>query len=113
MSHIVNRLRKNRELKVTVGKFTFICMRPTAEEMVEFYQKSTSNSEITRRSVIGWDGVTEDDIVGGGVQTPLPFDAGVWAEWCADRSDFWPVITNRLLDAYKQHAAQIKDAGKN
>lgn len=113
MSHLVDRLRRQRELKVAIGAFTFLCRRPTAEEMVGFYRDSTPDSEVARRHVVGWEGVTEDDVVGGGVKTPLPFDAGLWAEWCADRPDFWPVLSEKLLEAYRLHDEKVKAAGKN
>jgi hypothetical protein len=110
---LVARLRKNRELKVEVGKFKFIAMRLTDVEALDVHRRNADLSELAQRFVIGWENVVEDDIVGGGVMTAVPFDAETWAEWCAERTDFWTPNGSAILDAYKLHRDRLKDAGKN
>jgi hypothetical protein len=110
---IAARMRKNRELKVTIGKFTFTCRRPTDVEAAAIYRNNESYAEVTRQFVIGWDNVTEDDLVGGGTQTLVPFERDAWNEWCPDHPEFWPVIANAILDAYKLHRDREDEARKN
>lgn len=110
---LITRLKKQRELKVVVGKFTFTARRPTDVEMIEIGRGGANWHALAERFVSGWDNVTEDDVVGGGGSDKPAFSAELWAEWCADRPDFWQPIANALLDAYKAHAEQLKDtAGK-
>lgn len=110
---LVDRLRKNRELKVTVGKFRFTCRRPTDVEALEIHRADAQFSTVAVRFVIGWENVLEDDIVGGGVMTAVPFDVALWAEWCAERPDFWTPISMAVLDAYKLNRERLLDAAKN
>jgi len=110
---LIAKIRQQRELKVTVGKFTFTGHRPTDVEAIALGQADSAFSDIAERFVIGWDGVTEDDIVHGGSMVPVPFDALLWAEWCADRPDFWGPISTAVLDSYRQHAKTTEDAAKN
>lgn len=90
---------------------------------------------ITQRFVVGWEGVTEDDVVGGGGSDVVEFDVSLWHEWCADRKDFWgpcarhldgsgtpeereqckdcAPLTTAILDAYKDYAKEMDGAVKN
>jgi hypothetical protein len=110
---LITRLQKQRELKVVVGKFTFTARRPTDVEMIEIGRSGVEWHGMAERFVTGWEGVSEDDIIGGGGSDKPAFTLALWAEWCADRPDFWEPIASALLDAYKAHAAHLKDtAGK-
>ena len=69
--------------------------------------------EYSHHVKIGMDmGVSEDDIIGGGGSDKPEFSAALWAEWCADRPDFWEPIATALLEAYKNHARSLADAAK-
>lgn len=112
---IITRLRKARETRIKVGRFTFIAVRPTDLDMVAVM--ALSGDEQIRRCldfVTGWDGVSENDIVGGGGTTePLPFSVDTWRAWSADRMEFWNPISEALFDAYNKHLAENADAAKN
>lgn len=110
---LVARIRRNREITVAVGKFRFTAMRPTDVEMVGLHRGDAAFSEIAQKFVTGWSGVTEDDVVGGGTADEIPFNADLWTEWCADRPDFWALISNAVLDAYRAHAEKLAGAEKN
>ena len=109
---LITRLRKQRELKVVVGKFTFTARRPTDVEMIDIGRAGLQWQGMAERFVVDWENVTEDDIIGGGGSDKPAFSPELWAEWCADRPDFWEPIATALLDAYKGHAAQLADAAK-
>jgi len=110
---LIDQLRKQRELKIPVGKFKFFARRPTDVEAKSLRDDRADNSDMAMRFVTGWEIVTEDDIVGGGGTTPVPFDAALWREWCADRPDFWSPIAMEILKAYKAHAEHIESIAKN
>lgn len=114
MKELIAAMRKHRELKVPVGKFVFICRRPTDEEAVGLFRAGgLSNSLIARNHVVGWENVSAADMPGGDNSDPLPFDVDVWREWCADRNDFWPPIGEACMAAYNEHAEKLRDAAKN
>lgn len=112
-SPLIARMRKQRECRVQVGKFVFIARRPTDVEALALHHAGDGLSEIARKFVVGWEGVTEDDIVGGGGSDVIAFDPDIWADWCADRPSFWEPIGTCVLEAYQEHAKAVTDAGKN
>lgn len=111
----LERLRKNRELKVVVGRWTFTARRPTDVEAAPIFDPKTNTTlaDVARDYVIGWDGVVEDDVIGGGGTDPVPFSLELWREWSSDRPDIWETIGTRVTEAYLLHRKQIEDAGKN
>lgn len=112
-NELIARLRKQREFRVTIGKHVFIGLRPTDVEALALHRASADLSAIAAERVVGWENVSEDDIVGGGVTDPVPFNRELWQAWCADRPDFWKPIANASLDAYKLHAEAIDAVAKN
>lgn len=114
MSELAKVLRKQREFPVKIGKFTFTVRRPTDVEAIEIHTKAMDFSQLAQAYVVGWDGVTEDDIRGGGGSTVAsPFDLEDWREWCADRPDFWQPIGNALWEKYSQHIQKAEAVAKN
>lgn len=107
---LLRSIRKAREGKVVVGKFTFLYRRPTDVEALELHKSGGAYVEMCQRFVFGWEDVTEDDIIGGAVMDPQLFDAEVWKEWCADRPDFWAPIATAILKAYEEHAAKLESS---
>jgi len=110
---LIAKLRKSREFEVAVGTITFICRRPTDGDAVAWHRDGASFSDLTKRCVIGWSGVTENDITGNGVNDPADFSPELWAEWVVDRSDFWEPLATKILDAYQRHAAEVEERRKN
>ncbi len=113
MSDIARRLRKAREFTVKIGKFTFTVRRPTDVEALVIDREGATFDQIAAKFVVGWDGVVEDDVVGGGGQTPLQFDRDDWEDWVVDRTDFWAPIASALLDRYLQHRSKAEAVVKN
>jgi hypothetical protein len=117
---LINRIRKNREFsKAVVDKktgrtYTFHCRRPTDYEASELKSSGIGNDcAIAQRFVVGWEGVIEDDVVGGGGTDPVTFDPTLWREWCADRTDFWAELAGAIAASYKEHVSDIEQAVKN
>lgn len=110
---LIEKLRKGREFKLAVGGFTFLLRRPTDVEAVELHRSGGSPAEVAQRFVCGWEGVKEDDLVGGGGMDPVAFDLAMWKEWVADRPDFWAPIADAVLKAYQAHAESLETVTKN
>ena len=110
---IADRMRESRRFKRTISGFHFILRRPTDVEALRLHRTSTDFSDIAREFVCGWEGVTENDVIGGGGSDPIPYDAATWAEWCADRPDMWTDIATAVLDAYKAHSDILERSSKN
>lgn len=116
---LLARIRKNREFRVTVGKFTFICRRPTSVEIVPLCPmdvdgiRRLDNRLAAQNQVAGWECVTEDDVIGNGNADPAIFDIALWQEWCADRNDFWKPIGKACGAAFDAYALALEEAEKN
>lgn len=111
---LIVRMRKNRELKETIGKFTFTLLRPTDHDVFRLFRDGDpSNARLALEFVAGWEGVIEDDLVGGGGTDPVPFSADLWRTWCDDRMDFWEPIATRVTKAVVERREALEQAGKN
>lgn len=111
-AELIARLRKQREGRVTLGPFTFTFRRPTDVEMVAIGREGLDFPALAARYVVGWDGVTDGAIAGGGGTNVVAFDAALWREWCADRPDFWQPIGTAIVEAYTLHQAALSEAAK-
>jgi hypothetical protein len=63
--------------------------------------------------VVGWDGITEADVLGAavGASDPVPFDAALWGELAKDRPDWYRKAAHGLIEAITTHlAAKAADA---
>lgn len=116
---LISTIRRNRELKVTVGQYVFTCRRPTDSE-IERYRDSTIYSDtLAQHHVIGWgraDGgaFTESDFLGGGGGTdPVPFELPLWLQWCADHMEVWTPIGDAVTNAFTEHRKDLRQAEKN
>jgi len=124
MSKLAERIRKNREFKVTVGRWTFIARRPTEEQGGPLLQEIFSGeanarltaeqcARISRDYVIDWKGVIEDDLIGGGNQEEVKFDAEDWSEFVADHREVWEPIAIAVIEGYLGRLKEQQDAEKN
>lgn len=111
---LLARIHKNRELKITVGRFVFTARRPTVIEAGRMREAGRDGpADLAADHVVDWSGVTEDDLVGGGGTDQVPFDERLWREWCADRPDLWQPISGAVLEAFATYAKAQKEAPKN
>lgn len=110
---LADAIRKRREMKIEVGRWKFIGRRPNDIEAMDFAGSNRVYADMALQLVIGWEGVTEDDVIGGGGSDPAPFSRDAWTEFCSDHSELWMPIGERLYEAYKLHAADREQVGKN
>ena len=109
---LIDKIRQARQRSVQCEKYTFTIRRPTNLEMLKLRGRAEQET-LLRQFVIGWSGVTELDIYGGGSGDPAPFDPELFIEWIADRPQYWEPITQAIVDAYQQHEQQLGDQLKN
>lgn len=111
---VIKKLRKRREGKIQVGKFTFLFRRPTQMEVETMLEKLRFNVDFVMTFVTGWENVTWNDIVGGGeTDEPAPFSQAVLREWVQDRGEFWDPIFKAILDSYNEWLTNKGDLAKN
>jgi hypothetical protein len=110
---ILQQLRKQRELTIDLSdRLKLTARRPTDLEFTELRQ-STKFGELGQNYVIGWNGFTENDIVGGGGSDQAAFDPELWKDYYADHPEHWEKISKSIVDAYLAHASATKNAAKN
>lgn len=109
---LIQQVRKQRELKIPLtDKLTITARRPTDLQWAEI---STSGRYFDLgKLVVGWDGFTENDIIGGGGSDPVAFDSELWLEFFEDHSEYWEKVAKSLMDAYKLHADTVRKTEKN
>ncbi len=110
---LAEKIRKRREFPLVVGKWRLTLTRPTDVEMGTVFNQELSDGEVARRFVVGWEGMTENDVYGGGGTDLVPFTPECWAEIVADRLELWKPIVTALLDAYAKHRTAMEASEKN
>lgn len=101
---LLERLRKSRETGVTVGKYKLTITRPTDVDAASMkYDNEREALEGVSRFVIGWEGVTELDIVPGGTADPVQFEKTLFYEWLKDQPDLWGPLIEAVMTAYTNH----------
>jgi len=94
---LADRMRAERRLTVKVGAATFTGDRATMEQALSYSAVRLSDAEVCRRHITGWEGVKESDVLSGGKNEEIPFDAEVFAMVISERRDWWGPIAAALL----------------
>jgi hypothetical protein len=118
MVSLADKIRRQREVRVPAGRFTFIVRRPTALQMDEVRPALRDGSTRAKAHallpfVVGWDSVTEGDVLAGGAGHPLPFDAEVCVEWLEDAPELLGAVLQGVVDAFTAHQQRAEAAAGN
>jgi hypothetical protein len=118
MASLADRIRRQRESRLQVGRFTFIVRRPTQLEMDEIKGTLIAGSNRAKARALfpfiaGWEGVTEGDLINGGPAQPVPFDPEACAEWLEDATDVLPAVLNGIAEAFTSYQAKREADEKN
>ena len=97
---LVDKIRLARQSQFEAGGFTFTISRPTDLDIATLGDKSMQ--QVAAKFVCGWN-LKELDVIPGGTGSPAPFDSELFAEWLADRPEFWMPLAEEILARYKQH----------
>lgn len=106
---LVARMRAQRSIHIELlPGVTVTALRPAEGEMPEFLGllRSEQPQAVCVRWVTGWDGMTEQHLLGAGVggQIAVPFDSAVWAEAVLDHRDWQTSICTKLVESVNTHA---------
>lgn len=105
---IADRIREGRKITVEVDGKKFTGTRATFEQFAEYVQDRTTNAQVARNHITGWDGITEADLIeSGSSKEAVNFSRELFAEAIADNIDWQVKIADAILaDAMKR--AQLK-----
>lgn len=118
----MSKLTKYRQQRVPVGGYTFVVLRPTELQMAEIRaglpmgSKQLAGLALQRALlgfVVGWEGVTEGDVLPGGMPHPLEFDADLCAEWLSDRLDLLVPLAEAVIDLVRKRREDAEARAKN
>ncbi len=114
MQALIEKIRKSRQKQIKAEGYSLTIRRPTDLEIQENHtvRDSLIQSGILSRYVIGWDGITELDLIAGGTGAAVDFSSELFMEWVADKPGLWTVITDQVVDLYKLHQQQTENAEK-
>jgi hypothetical protein len=112
MSSLIEKIRKARQTRVTVDGKTFIVRRPTDKEAYAMSYSKSEQMDLLENFVIGWEGITELDLISGGDAVPVEFDRELFIEWIADKPQYWADLTAAITKEYTSHAEKLVEAEK-
>lgn len=113
MAALLDRLRSAREFTVqlAIGK-RLRMRRPLAAQMSRF--RAGVSLELVAEHVVGWDGITEADLLPGvGSDSPAAFSPELAAEVLMDRPDWAAPASHELVESIKAWLAKQDAAAKN
>lgn len=121
---LLQRLLKSREFRVEIAPGKSITMRRPAESDIRALLAQVDGDRWTVRvtmpdvvaATVGWSGITEDDVLGGGglgSEDPAEFSPELWAAYVADHSDVFARVSQGLVQAITAHLEARADAAKN
>lgn len=115
---LVEQLRAQRTGRVEVGgagsgKYLQVRRPLEATEMARFFRHPTP--EMFLGQVVGWDGITQADLLGAavGASDPAPYSPELAAEYLADRGDWLADVGTWLAEAIKAHIDKRAAEAKN
>tara|TARA_R110000772_G_scaffold23646_2_gene63139 strand:+ start:88 stop:426 length:339 start_codon:yes stop_codon:yes gene_type:complete len=107
---LADKIRESRRIEIPVKEMKFFSSRPSVEEYGAMYLKGTTNAEVARRYVDGWEGVRECDLFPGGSKNEVKFDKELWREAIGDLMEIYNPIAEALIAATQK---QIEAKAKN
>lgn len=114
MSTLIEKLRKSRQVVITVGDFTFFARRPTdAEAATMIYHSWSEAMQSMAYLLYDWSGVKESNIIADGTDSEVEFDSDLAADWLLDMPELWEPIVSGIHDAYDSHRKKQEAQGKS
>ena len=111
---LIAKALEQREQWIDLGGGKRVKMRrPAAAEMFSFGRATTPDTFL--RTIVGWDGFTEADILGGAVgsDAAVKFDLELWLVLALDNVEWMGVVSEAVVDAIKAYLEQRETATKN
>lgn len=100
---IADKLRAARRIEIKVGDITFKGNRATPEEFSRYVNQSTTDSQVCRVHIDGWENVKESDLIDGGSDTSVKFGREDFSEAIAEKPEWYrPIVAEILRDAQER-----------
>jgi hypothetical protein len=96
---IIDKIRAARAVRITAGSVVFFATRPTVSRFGEMHRSVAKDADICRECVTGWDNVRERDIIDGGGDDIVAWDAALFGELIVDRVDWSAAIVAAIVAA--------------
>ena len=113
MVSLIDKIRAGRRFSVKVNHMTFTGERPTVEKFADMYNQGKTDCEMVRLAIDGWSGVKEKDIIKGGSNDIVDFDAELWAVVIGDMPHVWSKIAGVIADGITACSEKSEAARKN
>jgi hypothetical protein len=111
MSDLREQMRRAREAWFTHDSREFLLRRPTVEQLRAWREDSWS--EMLARCVVDWRGVRLSDLLPGGPDSAVEFDADALAEWISDDPVTLGALASEMQRLIAAHAERKESAEKN
>lgn len=119
--NLVEKMRKARQSEVIlVGgiggpQISLTILRPTDLDMADRPPDGTARAhmEFWTSFVVGWSGITELDLVPGGVGEPVPFDLETFRVWFEDRPQDWETLIDSIRESWTSWHEKNQGEAKN
>jgi hypothetical protein len=109
---LIAKIRQARLHPAEAAGLAFTLRRPTDLEVARMRGEGVSPFDIVLRFVVGWQ-VKESDLIAGGSDAAVPWDADLFAEWVVDRPELWEPLGGQIMAAYAAHRAGMEASAKN
>lgn len=111
---ILEKIRQARQKTVKVGGYTFVVKRPTDFQMLQQpeLQGDFLQSDLLKQFVIGWENVTEADLIPDGSDTVIEFSSEVFMAWVEDQPQLWGPLIDQVTQLYAAHLSQRSENEK-
>lgn len=113
MATLAEKIRESRRLEIIVDGVTFFCTRPTVDDFYAAVQKSSRDVFICKSYVVGWNGMKESQLIPGGSEEEVAFDANLWAEAIPDLPNFYTPLAKQIFKAVTDFIAARAEQKKN
>lgn len=116
MSLIADKMRKARHTSVTIDGVTYHFRRLTDLDVADMQARRQAGTISVRDQLaffFGWEGMTEDKLIHGGSDIPVPWDADAFIEYVSDNGALFGQLSDALVNAYTAHNKAAKEARKN
>lgn len=100
---IADKLRAARRIKIKVGDITFTGTRATPEQFSRYATQASTDAEVCRVHIDGWENVKECDLIEGGSKDMIKFNREDFSEAIADKPEWYrPIVAEILKDAQER-----------
>ena len=109
---LADKLRANRRITVKVGDATFTGTRATPEQFSRYATQASTDAEVCRVHITGWEGVKESDLLEGGSDELIEFDRDDFSEAIGEKPEWYKQIVAEILKDATERFTQRQDNEK-